>query len=131
MPAGQTHSDATKAAVLAALLAGQSVHRTAEEFHVPRSTVLGWKKAAGIDSPTPVGPQKRDEVAEQLVSLIRESLTTLQAQQRHFREASWLRGQSAADLAVLYGITFDKVYHLIAALQATPDDEQEPAGDAL
>ena len=129
MPSGVPHSDETKAAVLAALLAGQSVHAVAAQYAVDRTTVRRWRLAAGMERPL-VPPKKAEEVAEQLVSLILESLTTLQALQRAFRDPAWIAQQSAADLAVLYGVSFDKAYHLAAALQATPDDEQEPAGDA-
>src|SRR5207249_15883 len=52
------HSDETRAAVLAALLAGQSITEVAKQYRIGRATVIAWRDVAGASS-TPVQHQKR------------------------------------------------------------------------
>jgi transposase-like protein len=134
MPAGQPHSDETKAAVLSALLAGQSVTAVAQQFHLSRDTVRAWRSAAGLSQGAPaVSQQKRAEIGELLIGYLREVLTTLRVQQRAFREKDWLAAQSASELAVLHGVSFDKAVRLLEALQSSDEgagSEPGESGDA-
>jgi transposase-like protein len=43
--ARNSYTDETKAAVMAALLEGQSVPSVAKEYDIPKGTVSNWKKA--------------------------------------------------------------------------------------
>ena len=51
-----TYDDTIKAAVMAALLAGQSINSVAKEYQIPKGTVSGWRRqvmgggARGIDN---------------------------------------------------------------------------------
>ncbi len=119
MASGREHPAQVKAAVMAALMQGQSVHAIAEEYDLPRTTVISWKKA--IQSENIIdGPQKRDELGELIITYVRENLETLAAQSRHARNSDWLTKQPASELAVLHGVIADKTLRILAALE--PDD---------
>lgn len=51
--AKKQYSPEVKAAVIAALLSGQSVSSVAEEYNIPKGTVKGWK-SRGINNNTEV-----------------------------------------------------------------------------
>lgn len=120
--ARQTYDDHTKAAVMAALLAGQSISQVAEQYQIPRGTVAVW--SAQTDRSQPVANTKKAELGDLIVEYLREALTTFAEQQRHFRDKAWLNKQPADQLAVLHGVAVDKAVRLLAALEP-----EEPADD--
>jgi hypothetical protein len=129
------HSAETRAAVLAALLAGQTPAEAARTFRIPRATVRLWQQAAGI-APTadrdrlPVhgSPKKRaEDIGELVAAYLQENLTTLRVQQQHFRDKDWLTEQSAADLAVLHGVAADKAFRILEALRPAANEDAEDA----
>lgn len=124
MPRGKPHSPETKAAVMAALLTGQSISEVARQFKLDRKTVRTWKERAGIvDSPeSPLVPQeKKIELGDLIVGYLTEIITTLTAQARTFRDEQWVKGQDASEVAVLHGVLADKALRILSAL--------EPAGE--
>lgn len=125
MARGKAHDSETKAAALAALLAGQSVSQVAREYHLNRATVIAWRDAAGLGS-TPVQPEKRAEIGEQVADYLRAVLGTLAIQARVFADEGWLKRQDAADAAVLHGVLTDKAIRLLEALD--PGDDGANAG---
>ena len=114
------HSDQTKAAVLAALLQGQSISSVARDYDIPKGTVSGWKRQAGIDA-IPVATQKQIDLGEFVVAYLTEALTTIRAQAVQFRDPAWLAQQPAADAAVLHGVMVDKAIRLLEALSPADD----------
>lgn len=119
-----------KAAVIAALLTGQSVASVADEYDIPRGTVSSWKKrnaepflqqaAATVATDA---TQKKEAVAtdtasvgEQIITYLQKSLQSLTAQVEHFGDKDWLKKQDAADIAVLHGVQTDKAIRLLEAL---------------
>ena len=110
----------TKAAVMAALLAGQGTTEVAREYEIPASTVSRWKRKARQE----VG--RSDDVGELLLGYLTENLTTLTAQAKVFREAEWLRTQDAADVAVLHGVLTDKAVRLLEALDPVASEAPIP-----
>lgn len=116
------HSDETKAAVLSALLAGQSIGAVAREYHLSKSTVSGWKSQSGINS-VPVPNPKKEELGTLVVAYLTEVLTTVRAQAQQFRNTAWLAQQSAADAAVLHGVLIDKAVRLLEALAPPEGDD--------
>lgn len=126
MPRGVPHSDETRSAVLAALLAGQSVTQVAAQYELGHATVVAWRDAAGLGS-TVVQPQKRAELGELIGVYLRETLTTLSVQARFARDEAWLGKQPASEVAVLHGVLTDKAIRILSALE--PDDAPV-AGDA-
>ena len=115
----QQYGDDTKAAVLAALLAGQSVSKVAEEYHIPRTTIIGWRNVAGV-SKSAVSDAKKAEFGELIADYLREALLTLSVQAREFRDKAWLEKQPASEAAVLHGVLADKAIRILAALEPEP-----------
>ena len=115
MARGKVHTTETKAAVLAALMAGQSISEVARDYKIPSGTIKGWKADTKRFS-QPVEPEKKIEIGDLLLEYLRENLVTLKEQSIHARKAEWLDRQSAADLAVLHGVSVDKAVRLLEAL---------------
>lgn len=108
---GQVHHPRQKAAAIAALLTGESAHSVARRFDIPKTTVLRWRAQMDQD-----GPQKK-EIGEQVLSWVEESIDTLRAQARFTRDRDWLLQQSARDIALLHGVMFDKMWHMLGAFR--------------
>ena len=112
------YSDETKAAVLAALLTGQSIGQVAREYNIPKGTISNWKNR----SPGPkVGTQKK-EIGDLLLNYLHANLDALTAQAETFKDPGWLRQQNAADVAVLHGVMTDKAIRLMEAFNAQAED---------
>lgn len=109
------YDDATKAAVMAALLTGQSVSSVAREYSIPKGTVAYWKEQA-VNKVEDFSTQKKQETGDLLWDYLRTSLKTLKVQAEHFGDKEWLNRQSAADLAVLHGVSVDKAIRLLEAV---------------
>ena len=110
----KVHSAETKAAAMAALLAGQGVSEVARQYdHLPSSTVSRWRadarREAGLS----------DNVGELLLGYLTANLETLQSQAVFFRDSEWLRDQPAGELAVLHGVMTDKAVRLLEALEGS------------
>ena len=114
------YPEATKAAVMAALLEGQSVNQVAKDFDIPKGTVSGWKRKS-TDGVAPLTTQKRERIGELLFSYLATALETLEAQARMFKDEDWLKKQNAADVAVLHGVVTDKSIRLLEALAASQE----------
>ncbi|MBK7181126.1 MAG: transposase [Chloroflexi bacterium] len=117
------YSEETKAAVLAALLAGQSINSVAREYKIPPGTISNWKNRQGVPKN---GIQKKvDSIGELLVSYLQTNLKTLQKQAEIFGDETWLKKQTASDAAVLHGVMTDKSVRLLEAMNATGDTTTE------
>lgn len=116
------YSDETKAAVMAALLSGQSINQVARDYKIPKGTVSYWKRHAGGRD---VSTQKKERIGELLVDYLTTSLETLRAQAELFRDESWLKRQTASDVAVLHGVVTDKAIRLLEALSAAQVEDNE------
>lgn len=125
------HADETRAAVLAALLTGQSISAIAETFHLSRATVRSWRAAAGLaDGPPPVNQEKRRDIGGLIAAYLDTALATLRVQAEHFSDKTWLGKQPAAELAVLHGVLADKAFRLLSALETEPDRAFPPVSGA-
>ena len=107
------YSPDQKAAVLAALLAGQSVNSVAREYKLPKSTVSRWKNEPVV----PDGGTQKKEVGELVLDYLRSNLEALRAQTVMFSDMAWLAKQNAADIAVLHGVMTDKAIRLLEAME--------------
>lgn len=121
MARGKAHAPETKAAVMAALLTGQSIHEVARSYRVPVTTVREWQRHLGTADEV-VRSEKTAGLGDLLADYLRESLTTLAVQVRVFRDEDWLRKQDASDLAVLHGVSVDKAVRLLEALDSGDAD---------
>lgn len=117
-----------KAAVMAALLTGQSVGSIAEQYHLPPGTVSSWKtRASGVQSVADVAEvanQKR-EIGDLVLTYLKANLQTLHNQVRLFGDQEWLRQQPAGEVAVLHGVLTDKAIRLLEALASSAGQEQD------
>ncbi len=116
-----TYDDATKAAVMAALLAGQSIPKVADEYNIPRGTVSDWRKHAQAGGR--IDPTQKDgpTIDVMLRDYVNENLTTLREQAKFFRDTAWLSKQEASSLAVLHGVLADKSIRLLEVFGGDPD----------
>ena len=118
------YSADTRAAVMAALLVGQSVSEVASEYNIPPATIRSWKSRQGNgNAVATVATQKKEEVGDLLLGYLQASLLALRLQAEHFGDKSWLTAQDASSLAVLHGVQVDKAIRLLEAL--TNADEPE------
>lgn len=124
MARGVPHPDETRAAVLAALLTGQSVTLVAKTYRLNKATVVAWRDAAGLGSNT-VEPEKRSEWSDLVAGVLRELLTTVQVQAATYRDEAWLHRQNAADAAVLTGVLLDKAIRILEAAEPAETDGGE------
>lgn len=122
MPTGVAHSQETRDAVLAALLAGDSASRVSRELRVARTTVLTWRDQAGIGA-TPVRPERREAINARVVDLLDQILATLRAQAAAFDDPAWLKEHPPSEAATLWGVLADKAIYLGATLEAPDDDD--------
>ena len=117
------YSDETKAAVLAALLSGQSINEVAREYKIPKGTVSSWKSRELGDVSQTIATQKRDELGNLLLTYLKETVTTLIEQARFARSKEWLEKQSGSEFAVLHGVQTDKAIRLLEAFSASEDTD--------
>ena len=110
------HSDETKAAVMAALLEGQSISQCAEEYDIPRSTVGNWSAKLNKAGVPDIPDTKKEQIGDLLIKYLRANLATLEAQAEMFRDRKWLEKQGAAEAATLHGVMTDKAVRLLEAL---------------
>ena len=109
------YSDETKAAVVAALLQGQSISSVAKEYQIPKGTVSGWKRGKGIGGRARA-TQKSEHIGNLVIEYLSTNLETLKAQAEAFNNKDWLEKQTASDAAVLHGVMTDKAVRLLEAL---------------
>ena len=112
---GKPHDPEIKAAVMAALLAGQGVSEIAKEFGLDEATVRNWKRK--LPEFNEVNGKNAVDFDQLLCDYLQENLITLAAQSRFFRDFDWLKKQSASDLAVLHGVAADKAIRILAAFE--------------
>ncbi len=119
-----TYSEELKAAVMSALLTGQSTFAVATEYRIPEGTVKAWKsKQLNGDSVATVVTEKKERIGELLISYVATSLETLQIQVKTFADKDWLQKQTASEVAVLHGVIADKTIRLLEALAGPEEDE--------
>lgn len=116
----KNYSDETKAAVMTALLAGQSVNAVAKEYNVPKGTVSGWKhQTQGVAL---ASTQKKEELGDLLMELVITKAKLLIAIARATTDYDWIKSQNSADLAVYAGVENDKLVRMLEAFSATDND---------
>lgn len=133
MARGKAHSDETRAAVMAALLAGQGVNEVAATYKLDPSVVSRWRSQTPADQLQQLATKKAHDFGELLGDYLADSLLTLREQVRFFRNGDWLKEQSASELGTLHGIVADKAVRLLEAAERaasaseTADSESEEA----
>ena len=107
------YTDETKAQVMAALLAGQSVNAVAREYKIPKGTGSSWRirDVPGVAKDA----TQKTALDDLLFAYVQQSLLTLTTQVEFFRDKDWIRKQSASELAILHGVVTDKAIRLLEA----------------
>lgn len=118
------YTNEVRAAVMAALLTGQSVAEIAAQYNIPEGTVKSWKSRQKDSSVATVATPKKAEIGDLLLDYLHTMLRALRVQAEHFGDKSWLTKQTAADLAVLHGVSVDKAVRLLEALDGAPDSTE-------
>lgn len=120
-----TYDEATKAAVMAALLTGQSVSEIAKQYNINPATVRSWKsRQLNGESVAFVATEKREQIGELLIDYLHAMLKTLKVQAEQFGDKEWLKKERADSLAVLHGVSVDKAVRLLEALGGDGDAEE-------
>lgn len=121
MANGREYDDVTKAAVMAALLEGQSINYCAKRYSIPRGTVASWSR--NLPRNHTVSSEKRERIGSLIIDNVEAEFETMIAMQDVFTDKKWLEKQSASELAVLYGVIKDKAIRVLEALPDDADDE--------
>ena len=121
---GQSHSDETRAAVMAALLTGQGVSETARALNLPKATVSRIKSEISRERLEQVGTEREERLIDLVMDYVSTNLRTLKAQSIEVGRADYVKKQSASEIAVLHGVLADKTVRILAALE--PDETAEP-----
>jgi transposase-like protein len=125
MAKGIPHNDQTKASVMAALLAGQSVADAAKQYHIPEGTVHEWKRQAkGVQT------LKKEELSELVGNCLREFLTSIQVYATESRDPAYIKRQPASELAVLLGVVADKAFRILEAAEQSNGSGSKESDDA-
>lgn len=124
-PGAAGHDGEMKAAVMSALLQGQSIQAVAKTYKVSRKWVGKMKRR--LDDEVygeEINDDERKAVGELLIEYLRASIASLVMQTQVFGDQTWLEQQDASSLAVLHGVQTDKVVRLLEAMGA-PDESEE------
>lgn len=122
MASKREYSQETKAAIMAALLSGQSINSIAREYQIPKSTVANWSSDAHKAADGVVPNTKKERIGELLLEYLEANLKALKAQAEQFADARWLSKQQADEAAVLHGVMTDKAIRLLEAFGANDTD---------
>ncbi len=114
------YADEFKAQVIAGWKAGDSELQLAERYDVPRTTLQKWLKGHERATKTSLTIYDYDAMA---VRLIDGSISALGAIQNIASDKSWLEGQDAGQVAILYGVIADKLYRVLGAIRRPESDE--------
>lgn len=125
--ARRSYDAQTKAAAIAALMAGKSQEEVASSSQIPIGTIKSWWKRRDGAVSTVVVSTRRAEIGDLLVEYLRENLATLRAQSIAFRDPKWLERQSADAAAVLHGVMTDKAIRLLEAMSRAQAGPQPTA----
>ena len=120
--------DNKKAAVIAALLAGQGVNQVAAEYKVPKASVSRLKKLIPQEQLEQVGTQKGENIANLIAQNLEASFEAIHNILQITGDAQWLGKQPADELATFLGVTSDKVFRVLEAIenaQHRSDDEAD------
>jgi transposase-like protein len=114
------YGDDTKGVALAALLAGNTPRRVAEEHGIPLNTVKSWRRRLKRGEIAALHPKKRnDSLMHEYVESVLRSLI---AQSSVMQDREWIYQQSASAAALLYGIVFDRTIRSLELLNSITGD---------
>jgi transposase-like protein len=118
----QSHTPETKAAVLADVVAGESVAAVARKYGIGRNTIRVWTAELGDHGSSAI-QQKKEAIGEKVYGLVEDNVETLRKIAKHAQKDEWLDKQTANDLAVFMGVMQDKTVRLLSAFRPPEDNE--------
>lgn len=122
---GTSHAPELKAQAISALVAGHSVRAVAQQLGVSPSTVAYWWREHGPAEPRSLA--QREVLGQQVYDTVKTTLEALATRARLTADEDWIREQSAAALAHLDAVHWDRVIRLLSALRpAEPDQTSDP-----
>lgn len=116
--------DATRAAIMAALLEGQGVTFVAGQYNVNRQTVARLKTKISAEQWNAVTAQKELDIATMISENLQISFAAMRNILQLTNDRSWITKQPAAELATLFGVTSDKVFRVLQAIENANKSEE-------
>lgn len=114
---GKRISDEIRAQVIAALLQGQAVTEVAKEYRLPKSSVSRLKNEIPHTELEQVGTKKRLDIAENISNFLDEGFKAIINTLKVTENVSWLNSQPASELATFIGVTSDKLFRILEAIE--------------
>lgn len=108
---------------MASLMEGQSIRQASREHGVPKTTVATWgKEAEGIVASVPSVPDtKKEQIGGLLIDLLIAKLKSQISMAEHSGNKEWLMSQDASALAMLLGVSDDKLIRLLEKFENRGD----------
>jgi transposase-like protein len=113
-----THSEEIRAAVLAALLAGQGVAQIAAHYQIASRTVRNWRSVHLAE----IAGESRERIEGLCLAYLAANLSTLRAQLKVAGNERYLKNQPASELAALHGVIADKAFRILEALSRSEEE---------
>ena len=130
MPKGVPHSDETRAAVLAALLAGLSIADISRQYQLPKVTISRLKAELSAQTLEQIGTVKRTRLDDLLLDGLASNLLAQKRIAETVSEPEYVRKQSASSIAELYCVLADKAIRLLEAASFGEGDTEAEPGSA-
>lgn len=118
---GKRIPDEIRAAVIAELIDGHAVTKVAERFKIPKQTVSRLKKEIPAEQLGQIETKKGERIAELITKNLELSFQAMNNIANQTANAKWLSEQNAHDLATLFGVTADKVFRVLEAIENAHD----------
>lgn len=123
MARGRAYPAEVRTAVVAEIMAGESIAKVAKRHDVPRETAQGWWLE---DRPVELSNVRtRERMVEQLYDTASECLDGVRAGARLLQDPTWTATQDAAGIAALVATLSDRTIRMLGGLR--PAESEQPA----
>lgn len=122
----RSFSDPEKALAVARVVAGESVYGVAKSLGVDPSVVRAWRARLEVTH------EQRKDYGALVLRHLELGFAAAERILAQTADSAWLGKQPANDLAVFYGVVFDKLARILSALpagRAALEDQGGAAGD--
>jgi len=109
------HPPEVKAAVMAALLAGQGVSAVAREYKLSHQLVSQWRASLTPEQFAEICLKRGATIDNLIFDYLQTNLEALQAQARVASTDEYIAKQPANELAILHGVLADKCIRILEA----------------
>ena len=127
----RTYTAELKAKVIAEWKAGASLNQLAALAKAPKATVQSWVRGHRRIELIPKKTLDAYDFDTAAVQLIDGSVRAFQAILAAAEDASWIKGHSPSEAAILAGVIADKLYRLLGAIERKPVAGDDREGEAL